>query len=178
MRRIFLFIAILLVISSCSISKRPYFFDHYTVTAPRGKEADSIKPSDIVQAQAAHHTAKAEVFMADAGSVVPEVKHEIRSSRAAVPKAEVRAVTRSTPASAKELRRNLKEVKKELKNKLKAETPGAVKEMDYDLRMAIIFGAVGLTLSLFSGISAAFWVLGVIAIVVGVVFLVRWLLRQ
>ncbi|HEY9048211.1 MAG TPA: hypothetical protein VIN08_20030 [Ohtaekwangia sp.] len=50
--------------------------------------------------------------------------------------------------------------------------------LDYDLKMAIIFGAVGLTLSLFGGINEAFWVLGVISIVVGVVFLVKWLVRQ
>jgi len=50
--------------------------------------------------------------------------------------------------------------------------------LDYDLKMAIIFGAVGLTLSLFGGINEAFWILGVIAIVVGVVFLVKWLVRQ
>jgi hypothetical protein len=54
----------------------------------------------------------------------------------------------------------------------------ATSTMDSDLKMAIIFGAVGLTLTLFGGINEAFWVLGVIAIVVGVVFLVKWLVRQ
>jgi hypothetical protein len=31
---------------------------------------------------------------------------------------------------------------------------------------------------LFGGINEAFWILGVIAIVVGVVFLIKWLVRQ
>ena len=50
--------------------------------------------------------------------------------------------------------------------------------MDNDLKLAIIFGAVGLTLTLFGGINEAFWILGVISIVVGVVFLIKWLVRQ
>src|SRR5690606_1346753 len=75
-----------------------------------------------------------------------------------------------------------KSVKEEVKTMLRKSrqesgdvSPDASAQMDNDLKLAIIFGAVGLTLSLFSGINAAFWVLGVIAIVVGVVFLIRWL---
>ncbi len=50
--------------------------------------------------------------------------------------------------------------------------------MDHDLKLAIIFGAVGLTLTLFGGVNEVFWILGVIAFVVGVVFFVKWVVRQ
>jgi hypothetical protein len=76
-------------------------------------------------------------------------------------------------------------LKKQFKRYMKARRTGditvannAAGTMDQDLKMAIIFGAVGLTLTLFGGINEAFWILGVIAIVVGVVFLVKWLVRQ
>jgi hypothetical protein len=50
--------------------------------------------------------------------------------------------------------------------------------MDKDLKMAAIFGSVGLVLTFLGGVNSVFWVLGVIAIVIGVVFFIRWLSRQ
>ena len=44
--------------------------------------------------------------------------------------------------------------------------------MDKDLKLAAIFGAIGFVLLFFSGI------LGAIALIIGVVFFVKWLVRQ
>ena len=53
--------------------------------------------------------------------------------------------------------------------------------LDSNLRSAILFGLVGLILLAFSGLSGVgglFAVLGAISIIVGLVFLVLWLLDQ
>jgi hypothetical protein len=65
-----------------------------------------------------------------------------------------------------------------VKNGEKIDAQGPQGSLDPDLKMAIIFGAVGLVLALFGGISEVFTVLGVIAILVGVYFLIKWLIRQ
>ncbi len=50
--------------------------------------------------------------------------------------------------------------------------------LDSNLRSAILFGLVGLILTLFGGVSGIFYAVGTILIVVGLVFLVLWLLDQ
>jgi len=70
------------------------------------------------------------------------------------------------------------ELKKEIKNfvqpnkkQVKANAAHS-SGMDHDLKLAAIFGAVGFVLLFFSGI------LGAIALIIGVVFFVKWLVRQ
>ena len=50
--------------------------------------------------------------------------------------------------------------------------------LDSNLRSAILFGAIGLILLILGSVSNIFAVFGAIALVVGVVFLVLWLLDQ
>jgi len=73
------------------------------------------------------------------------------------------------------LRRNYSKSKKSGDN-------GAVvndtKAMDYNLKMAIIFGAVAATLSFFGGVNSVFWILSVVFLVVGVVFFIKWIAEQ
>jgi hypothetical protein len=54
----------------------------------------------------------------------------------------------------------------------------ATKQLDDDLKLAIIFGAIGVTLAILGGINTVFWVLGVIGLVVGLVFFIHWISRQ
>jgi hypothetical protein len=84
-------------------------------------------------------------------------------------------------------REERKEIRKEALKQLKAYTK-AVKEgdkalatelkqgMDNDLKMAAIFGAVGIVSFIIGG--DVFHVIGAIALIVGVVFFVKWLMRQ
>jgi hypothetical protein len=86
-----------------------------------------------------------------------------------------------TRAEKKEFRKELKaEIKKYAKAKKSGDikTIEATKAMDYNLKMAIIFGAVALTLSFFGGVNSVFWVASVICLVVGVVFFVKWIAEQ
>lgn len=50
--------------------------------------------------------------------------------------------------------------------------------LDGNLRSAILFGLVGLIVLLFSGVSAVFGIVGTILLIIGLVFLVLWLLDQ
>jgi F0F1-type ATP synthase assembly protein I len=50
--------------------------------------------------------------------------------------------------------------------------------LDSNLRSAILFGLVGLIVLLFAGVSPVFGVVGTILLIVGLVFLVLWLLDQ
>jgi hypothetical protein len=44
--------------------------------------------------------------------------------------------------------------------------------------MALIFGIVAIVLTAFAGVNAVFWILGVIAFVVAIVFFIQWLANQ
>jgi Na+/melibiose symporter-like transporter len=79
----------------------------------------------------------------------------------------------------------LKKISKKL-DKLAAQSP-QLKQRDAaagtarvggNLRSAIIFGIVGLLLTLLGGIAGIFYVLGVIFIVIGLVFLLLWVLDE
>ena len=50
--------------------------------------------------------------------------------------------------------------------------------MDNDLKMALIFAVVAIVLSAFGGVNSIFWILGVIATVVAIVFFIKWLAEQ
>ena len=79
----------------------------------------------------------------------------------------------------------LRKVAKKL-DKLTAQAPQFKKHdaaaarggLDSNLRSALLFGLIGLILLLFSGISPAFYIVGTILLIVGLVFLVLWLLDQ
>lgn len=95
---------------------------------------------------------------------------------------------KTAPAPALTLtREEKKELRKEAVKQIKAYTK-AVKQgdkamaaemrqaMDSDLKMAAIFGAVGIVSFIIGG--DVFHVIGAIAFIIGVVFFVKWLLRQ
>ncbi len=79
----------------------------------------------------------------------------------------------------------LRKITKKL-DKLTAQMPQLKKQdasaarggLDGNLRSAILFGLVGLILTLFGGVSGVFYVVGTILLIIGLVFLVLWLLDQ
>jgi hypothetical protein len=50
--------------------------------------------------------------------------------------------------------------------------------LDGNLRSALLFGLIGIILLLFAGVSNVFGILGTILLIIGLVFLVLWLLDQ
>lgn len=177
----FLYLSLaVVVLASCSARKYTYHFDTYDYNSGR-------KTAHASREEASPLGIGTETFSADASPVIgplSEVRtmHNQVSSTNEPREAFVKKYSDMSKVERKDFR---KEVKEQMKSYAKAIKNGdginATDEtavMDNDLKLAIIFGAVGLTLSLFAGISEAFWILGVIAIVVGVVFLIKWLVRQ
>ena len=87
-----------------------------------------------------------------------------------------------TKVERKELRQQLKsEVKsfvKAQKKILGIESRKATAAMDNDLKMAAIFGAIGLVLGALYSVNSIIGFVGFVAIVIALVFLIKWLMRQ
>lgn len=203
MKHILLLVAAILIVTACSSPRYTYNFDYYDYNSGRKHHA-KVTSSKTEE----HPLALEErTLVASAAPIVlteediPVAGTAVKPDKVSRPSRAVLAETKKAEAAAKEnaallakrykelsksQRKEFKaELKKQFKRYMKAKRTGdtvaannATSNMDQDLKMAIIFGAVGLTLSLFGGINEAFWILGVIAIVVGVVFLVKWLVRQ
>ncbi|MFM7850937.1 MAG: hypothetical protein ACKO96_03255 [Flammeovirgaceae bacterium] len=74
------------------------------------------------------------------------------------------------------LKKEIKAIVKNSKKNTNTATTHISGEMDHDLKLAAIFGAVGLVGLLIGG--NFFSVIGAIAMIIGLVFFVKWLIRQ
>lgn len=206
MKHILLLAAAILIVTACSSPRYTYNFDYYDYNSGRKHHHAKSAPSKTENEE--HPLTLEERTLVASAAPIVLTEEDIAADKAAAKPAKVSkpskaalAETKKAEAAAKEnaallakrykelsksQRKEFKaELKKQFKRYMKAKRTGdtiaannATSNMDQDLKMAIIFGAVGLTLTLFGGINEAFWILGVIAIVVGVVFLVKWLVRQ
>ncbi len=181
MNRIYVFLLGAIVFASCSSPKYTYHFDHYDYNSGRPKTAETaIAPTPAAPAQAVQtEVVESPVLTASASEETQVLATETKASSV-----DKKASTLSYKEMNKEERKAFrKEVKKEFKDYVKAVKKGEQVSaqggnLDPDLKMAILFGAVGLVLALFGGVSEVFTILGVIAILVGVYFLIKWLIRQ
>lgn len=185
MNKIILLALSVLLIASCSAPKYSYHFDRYDYNSGKKDQLATNSNDDPEDVEEVEPLITPPQFTADVSSGPVVVEKERRRAATEVTSAEkAEAPIRYSDMSKSEKRAFRKELKADVKEYVKSmkkgdfDAPEHVKVMDNDLRLAIIFGAVGLTLSLFGGINEAFWVLGVISIVVGVVFLIKWLVRQ
>ncbi len=101
----------------------------------------------------------------------------------AAPKEEVRKTyVQMTKTERKALRTHLKsEIKsyvKEQKKNLGIESTKATGAWDNDLKLAAIFGVVGLIFTALWGTSEILGIIGVVAVVIALIFLIKWLVRQ
>lgn len=174
-----------LLLASCATPKYTYHFDHYDYNSGKKKKAES----EIVSAEKTsdtNHVIEESPLAVQKESVVasteimisePEEKSSTQNTLTAG-----KTYKQMTRAEKKEFR---KELKSEIKKYVKAKKTGELvkgtddtKAMDYNLKMAIIFGAVALTLSFFGGVNSVFWIISVISLVVGVVFFIKWIAEQ
>jgi glycerol-3-phosphate O-acyltransferase len=206
MKHILLLVAAILIVTACSSPRYTYNFDYYDYNS--GRKHQHAKAAQSKTETEEHPLTLEERTLVASAAPIVLTEEDIPAEKTAAKHAKVSkaskaaiAETKNAEAAAKEnaallakrykelsksQRKEFKaELKKQFKRYMKAKRTGdtvaannATSNMDQDLKMAIIFGAVGLTLTLFGGINEAFWILGVIAIVVGVVFLVKWLVRQ
>lgn len=132
-----------------------------------------------------HPVSAAKVETKTAAVETPVVLASVNETAIVLPDAEVKkqvaeAYRKLSKEQQREVRQLLKkEVKAIAKNQKKVASATAVAGqggMDHDLKLAAIFGAVGVVGLLIGG--NFFYVIGAIALIVGTVFFVKWLMRQ
>jgi hypothetical protein len=161
---------------ACSAPRYSYHFDHYDYNSGKKKTATEAATVAAVQEPVSPLALAPETLEANVNPSVNPA--DLRMQRAVVA-TKINSLSWSEKAA---LKKDLKAVAKKILASKKSPDNDkglhATKEMDHDLKMAAIFGAIGLVLSLFTGVNTFFWVLAVIALVIGVVFLIKWLSRQ
>ena len=147
---------VVVALASCSAPKYTYYFDHQK----EGKLSVPTIDPQMLSAATESEPAKFPV----AKSEVPVKKTYLQMNK----------------MERKALRHHLKkEVKTYIAAKKKLgsiESSKATQGMDNDLKLAIIFGAIGVVALIISG--DVFYIIGGIALLIGVVFFVKWIIRQ
>jgi hypothetical protein len=175
------------LLCACSSPRYSYYFDSYDYSEGRKPQIVQLKEknnfADIQHTESDLMADVSKRIVLEDRTIINLLPSGVNDMETYAGKDEHRNIESLTKFSRKERREFIRDLKDAIRESKKNPhqthvAPDEIKVMDKDLKMAIIFGAVGLTLSLFTGVHAAFGVLGVVAIVVGVVFLVRWLIRQ
>jgi hypothetical protein len=176
------------LLAACSTPKYTYLFDKYDYNAGRHASArvkaspetkDAATPPAISESPIPVD-ADAMLASADLETPAPLAKTKHASVTAAVSEEPVKSYKEMSRAERREFRKEAKEL---VKTYIKAKKEGdevkataAAQAMDHDLKMAAIFGAVGIVALIIGG--DVFWIIGGIALIIGVVFFVLWLSRQ
>lgn len=154
--------------AACSAPKSTFHFSYHDYQA--GKKAAKLQEVQLAQPAAPSNE------VASLEATLPATV--LDNPAPTQPENKVVATPAATRAEQKAL---LKEVKQQVKSavkQVKKMSPPAPQAMDNDLKMAAIFGAVGIGLGLLFGVSEIIGFVGFVAIVVALFFLIRWLLRQ
>ena len=192
MKTIPLVIVSALLLAACATPKYSYNFDYHDYNSGRkAKEAEKVVVADV----------SAPAPLPEPLEVIAEPINEspliltnnpVASSNSRISDADVPAVVMDHKAFEKKYADMSRSERKEFKKALKSEIKNLVKKdktdngasvdeakaMDNDLKMALIFGAVALTLSFFGGVNSIFWILSVVSLVVAVVFFIKWIAEQ
>lgn len=169
------FLAIV-VLASCSSPKYAYHFDQYDYNGGKKQKTSQADANVVVEVsplelnhQELVASISEEVFISEAVTAPVLVTSDATATMESLSKAEKKVIR-------KEAVRSIKDYVKAVRSGEKEEAKKMAKAMDSDLRWAAIFGAIGITGMLIGG--DVFYIIGGIALIVGVVFLVKWLVRQ
>jgi hypothetical protein len=183
MKRKILYVLSIALLAACSAPKYTYNFGTYDYHAGKRKAAAleaSVAPVENARAEvtvapveitASVETQTSTIEKNTQPSTLPDVQTSLREKYKLMSDSEKKEFR-------KEVMHATKSYSKAIRKGDHVAAEKAVQAMDHDLKMAVIFGAVGLTLTLFGGVNDVFWIIGVIAFVVGVVFFVKWVVRQ
>ncbi|MBX7127029.1 MAG: hypothetical protein K1X47_15140 [Cyclobacteriaceae bacterium] len=162
MKKIYLFLMASMMMASCSAPKYAYYFDRYSPARKVAPASEKVYVASVEK----------EADLTLAPTVEPVVVSQ-----------ETPAVTVLTGAEKKALKHAIRQAVRETKKSHRIqEQPVKVSHassgMDHDLKLAAIFGAVGLVGLILGGSSGLFYIIGGISMIIGVVFFVKWLIRQ
>jgi hypothetical protein len=173
MKKIILLAVAVVVAAACSSPRYTYHFDTYTYRSAKDATKPSVEESMAQPTPVDEQTLTASadenrVYLAESPLTVETQgtsKEEAVKTFKSLTKEEKKAFK--------------KELKAEIKNLVKAKKEGSLEAakggLDGDLKLAAIFGAIGLVLLIIGGDIG---IVGVIALLVGLFFLVRYLMRQ
>jgi F0F1-type ATP synthase assembly protein I len=187
MKRLLLIVATLGVLGSCAPKKYSYNFDRHNYYA--GKKASALEKADenIVAAETA--TVKEDLVVTSDELVATSTKETTITEKQALKnnlleksrelsKKQEALKNATTPKEIKTLRKEmkteLKELKKDVRTYLKS-SPQATEDtqaMDKNLKIGLIFLLAGVI------VGIVFGPLGFLLSVIGVVFLILWLIEQ
>ena len=159
----------IVVLASCSTPKYSYFFEHRDYNA--GKKKASSQELVKVTSPLAVDAQSLEASITNEPTILPVTASEgtptVSKTYAQMNKSERMAVRHYLK----------KEIKSYVKGKKKSVGVSQAKGgIDHDLKLAAIFGAVGIVGLIIGG--DVFYIIGAIALLIGVVFFVKWLIRQ
>lgn len=156
------------VLASCSTPRYSYYFDHQTYPVRKNQTlVEPVSLSDLSTQLTASVSSK-------------PVSFAETQTTAAVPLVRKTALQLSK-TERKVLRHQLKkEVKNNLVARKELNSTQAVKAsgMDQDLKLATIFGAIGIVGLILNSVTIAFGIIGGIALIIGIIFFVKWIIRQ
>ncbi len=169
MKKYILLLAPIAMLAACSTPRYTYNFDYYDYNSGKKK----IAPQAAIVT-----TQKSEVMMDEETMVASANENDVYIAKAApvISKEEVAARINSlSKEEKKELKREVKKAVKESKKENSVTGSGA-KALENDVKLAAIFGAAGIVLLIIGG--DVLYVLGAIALLVGLYFFIRWLIHQ
>ena len=171
-------LGIAIVFAACSSPRYTYHFDHYDYESGRRKDISMQQgpagESPVLLAEHDYVASQADAAPAGPGDVViSSASPESHHSR------NYKAMTSAERKNfRKEIKSQVRQYAKAIKSGQATASVSATSELDDELKLAIIFGAVGITLTVLGGINTIFWVLGVAGLVIGLVFFIRWIQTQ
>lgn len=164
-------LASVILLASCSAPKYTYYFDHYDYASKKNQVTvaqNNVQGQPLATADQATLVASANdahVYVAE--TVIPSVvEHEKVTGK-------INALSKEEK---RELKKEIKKYVKETKKNPSVEAGSAAKKLENDVKLAAIFGAVGIVLLIIGG--DVIYVLGAIALLVGLYFFIRWLIHQ
>jgi hypothetical protein len=184
MKNILALLVSVLLLASCAAPKYSYHFDHYDYNSGRKHKEAEVKPSVDTETSLLAENTSSPISLQKENIVASNSPANLTPEKATVVENGNAVGKKYTEMTRNEKREFRKTLKTEIKKYIKAKKEGDVKSvnetkaMDYNLKMAIIFGAVALTLSFFGGVNTVFWVVSVVCLVIGVVFFIKWIAEQ
>jgi len=163
-----LYLFVLTLMASCSSNKYAANFNYYKTNSGFAGGYGELKITEtaiapIESAKLIASTDEKAIILDEAPSAKEERKTYVQMNK----------------TERKALRQYLKKEMKTLGKAKKSESVESVsstKAMEKDLKLASIFGAVGIVGLIIGG--DVFYIIGAIALLIGVVFFVKWLVRQ
>lgn len=177
MRKYLWVIVVMALGVSCSSPKYTYHFDHYNYESkpPLAKSAETPNVSSET-------SANEQPFAIDERTIVASAKEEVVYVTEAAPlpsisKEEAIVVLKNmTKAEKRELKKDIKKYIAVRKKEDSVKNTEASKALEHDVKLAAIFGAVGIVLIAIGG--SALYIIGAVSLLIGLYFFIRWLSRQ